>query len=723
MATSLLKSFIEVVNPAVGQAGKKACDSQGRKIERGVAQAAPQVDPTSKSVLEVWSGQIKQPGDDVGQGAMRVQAEESENVLEVSGEKTPSLELADQIAVRRWVPVTEPSSMSVDTSSTAMSMSMQQPQHEAEESGSEHGDIVQDAQFFQDLALQYQSAYQSLEDQYNQQAILVKEASEALKASESHVSAMQEELMTLKHSPEADIQRAVGNVVSQYEHQLSSAQSRTCDHQSAITQLQEQVQALQVSLASQWDLPSVGTFQREVDLREEVFNFVPGTVNTNRGAVVYHSPDQPFQFQKQVQIRDRPHQPDLESDTVAGLGPQTSHNPPCASTPFRGLGQVPLNCTFDVSGIPVSNTSNAQDAATITAEVLAAAAAQASKEFWHMREPKITKLWGGYLADVELNFLSWWADVLANIQDRDLDNKAAIQLIKEQTLDNACHEVEFQLYLCGSEISYQDLLRHLSVAFQGGDDEANLLAEFYSHGQKVKESEEAFADELQILTCKVIIKKPDFHINLDSTLKQRYASQHFDHNSVSIAKTLLVQMQQCSFMEFHNELAWVLGTRQHAISKASTKTVSTKSVEVESGEEDAQPSKSQIKKDKKISAQSSQIKDLQNKLDQAVAENSQIQELLSPATLTTAFTNALMTSKTSFTNKSHYSNLQQPGQGKPFLGKCRQSKLTAGKDGVTNPEQSCRYCKDTGHLLENCLWLQAREQFLANQDKAKEELN
>ena len=30
-----------------------------------------------------------------------------------------------------------------------------------------------------------------------------------------------------------------------------------------------------------------------------------------------------------------------------------------------------------------------------------------------------------------------------------------------------------------------------------------------------------------------------------------------------------------------------------------------------------------------------------------------------------------------------------------------------------------RYCKDAGHLLENCLWLQAREQFLANQDKAK----
>ena len=168
-----------------------------------------------------------------------------------------------------------------------------------------------------------------------------------------------------------------------------------------------------------------------------------------------------------------------------------------------------------------------------------------------------------------------------------MDNKAAIQLIKEQTLDNAHHEVEFQLDLCGGNITYQNLLRHLSIAFQGGDDEANLLAEFYSCGQKLKESKEAFADELQILTHKVIIKKPDFRVNLNSTLKQHYASQLYNHNSTSIAKTLLVQMQQCSFTEFHNELARVLGTCQRAISKASTKPVTTKSVEVEEEEEDA----------------------------------------------------------------------------------------------------------------------------------------
>ena len=127
-----------------------------------------------------------------------------------------------------------------------------------------------------------------------------------------------------------------------------------------------------------------------------------------------------------------------------------------------------------------------------------------------MQDPKFTKFKGGNLADAELTFQSWHADIVAHIQDCELDNKATIQLIKDMTLDSAHREVEFQLNLCDSIITYQDLLRHLSVGFQGGDEEANLPAEFYSHGQKSKESEEAFTDELQILAQKVISRKPDF---------------------------------------------------------------------------------------------------------------------------------------------------------------------------------------------------------------------
>ena len=168
-----------------------------------------------------------------------------------------------------------------------------------------------------------------------------------------------------------------------------------------------------------------------------------------------------------------------------------------------------MNQTFDISHIPPM-TGSPQDAAAIAAEVSAAAAAQVSKEFCQMWDPKITKFKGGYLADAELTFCSWCVDIEAHIQDCELDNKAPIQLIKDITLENAHREVEFQLDLCGGMTTYQDLLIHLSVAFQGGDKEANLLAEFYSRGQKVKESEEAFADELQILAQKVISRKPDF---------------------------------------------------------------------------------------------------------------------------------------------------------------------------------------------------------------------
>ena len=659
------------------------------------------------------------------------------DTVEIPADKVTPEDLPQRVLIRRCIPIEsdEESITNPDILTTI------------DEMGSGTGDIADDAKFFQDAATEYQLAYQSLDKKYSEQAVLVHEASEALKASESHAKELQKELDALKKNRDSDIQMAVGGAVLQYEQHLSTEQSQAQDQQTTIAELQGQIQALQESITSQKDLPSVpseGVTQEGENLRDKVFNYVPGTVNTRRGAAVYDSPDQPYSFQKHVRFGDRFKQPDLESDVAeSGITPKTPTSIPTqlparSLTPFCRVSEGPMNKTFDVSGISPTNLGAAHDVATIAAEVSAAAVAQASKEFRHMRELKITKLRGGYSADAELVFRSWRADILANIHDRELDNKSAIQLIKEQTLDNAHREVEFQLDLCGGVITYENLLKHLSIAFQGGDDEANLLAEFYSRAQKTKETEEAFADELQILARKVIIKKPDFRVNLDSTLKQRYASQLLDHNSASIAKTLLVQMSTCSFTEFRNELARVLDTHRKAITKASLKPVTSKSIEVKEEEEEQdapppppkssnKPSSSIIKKDKKINAQSSQIKDLRLKLDQAVAENSQIRELLSPATLTMAFSNALSATKTSFTSQSGSRNNQNQSQQftpKPFLGKPHPSKLVAGKDRTTNPNQTCCYCKDTGHLLENCLRLEARNKFIAEcERKEKEGLN
>ena len=120
--------------------------------------------------------------------------------------------------------------------------------------------------------------------------------------------------------------------------------------------------------------------------------------------------------------------PDLSSNTSSGPAPQ-----PQSSTPH----QLPQpNQTFNISQIPFH--SGVQDATTIAAEVSAATAVQASKEFCCMCEPKITKLrGGGYSSDAKLVFQSWQADVLVHIQDHELDNQAMIQLIKDQTQDSA----------------------------------------------------------------------------------------------------------------------------------------------------------------------------------------------------------------------------------------------------------------------------------------------
>ena len=88
-------------------------------------------------------------------------------------------------------------------------------------------------------------------------------------------------------------------------------------------------------------------------------------------------------------------------------------------------------------------------------------------------------------------------------------------------------------------------------------------------------------DELQLLARKVISKRPAFREGLDTTLKQCYVNQLYDHNNSSITKTLLLQMPMVTFTQFHNELAQVLGTCQH---KDKPKSVTTNQVEADSGE-------------------------------------------------------------------------------------------------------------------------------------------
>ena len=130
------------------------------------------------------------------------------DVLDVSGEEVSPEELLEWIIVRRRIPVDPEEMGSTDPDPVLTTI---------DEMGSNTGDIVKDAKFFQEAATEYQLAYQSLDEKYAHQAVLVQEASEALKASESHVAELQQEVNALKQTRDTDIQQAVGQAVSQYK--------------------------------------------------------------------------------------------------------------------------------------------------------------------------------------------------------------------------------------------------------------------------------------------------------------------------------------------------------------------------------------------------------------------------------------------------------------------------------------------------------------------------
>ena len=77
-------------------------------------------------------------------------------------------------------------------------------------------DLIEDTKFYQDAALGYQDAYETLciqqeelQHRYTQQAQLVEEVSEALRASEAESSLRHQEFVTLQQQWEANIQQAI----------------------------------------------------------------------------------------------------------------------------------------------------------------------------------------------------------------------------------------------------------------------------------------------------------------------------------------------------------------------------------------------------------------------------------------------------------------------------------------------------------------------------------
>ena len=159
------------------------------------------------------------------------------------------------------------------------------------------------------------------------------------------------------------------------------------------------------------------------------------------------------------------------------------------------------------------------------------------------------------------------------MEDRNLTEREAIQLVKDFTADRARDEVEFYMGMIADEQqSFDGLVNHLKNAFQSGETMSELISDFYGRSQKKNESEDAFADDLQILVRKIIAQKPSFRAEATEQLKSQYAHKLHDQYYAAIACSVLQTSDPSeTFTQFRGRLALTFGSRSR-LGRVSSRT-------------------------------------------------------------------------------------------------------------------------------------------------------
>ena len=492
-------------------------------------------------------------------------------------------------------------------------------------------------------------------------------------------------------------------------------------HNAQISQVLKEVEALKEQSHIQPTAESNEPGDKISGLKSTAFNFMPGTVNTRRGGTVNihndtilwskndDAPPIPVckQDEKHIHFTSTLRHP-VQSNLfdLDDKNPIMGHSGnPFISNPGNPFVQQPV-----CSQIPVQTTVNT-DATTIIGNTMSAVAS----EFKKMREPKLTKLKGGFTSGASLFFNSWVKDVRVVILERSMTNAESLQLVKDYTEGKARKQVEFYI-MSTPNPSFEGLIDNLKTSFQSGDDEATVKGEFYSHKQYSKESVDDFADVLQLLARKVLNVDPSFQTFMNKSLCQQLANGLKDPGHGISARSILNQQLDIQFASFRSDLANILGC---CIRTAGAKgALCNAAMAPESPETPVLTKRCKTEEESTITTQLSMcIKDnqeLHKKLDafdpkkimevvtQAVAGGYQ-KSFQKPNTYQKS-TNPLIPSQ----QKPPVSQSTNPF-GKPYLGPPTEPQVTPGADGSFNPALSCKYCKDTGHDVSNCTKVKRKE--------------
>ena len=378
--------------------------------------------------------------------------------------------------------------------------------------------------------------------------------------------------------------------------------------QTLLEQVQENQKQHSVSVAQRAQPPT----SRLSELQQEAFQYLPGTVNVRHGMGIQHLSG----LSQNIPVVGRQHfEDELAEEATWGS------NHPChvhfAGSEKGGFTSTPLKSAAkageDYSLLPQERKAR-ESLLTDTVSPPGYNMLMAACKFCQLCEPKINKLKGGYSATVNLIFQSWLKDIRVHVEERNLMQREVMQLIKDFTVEHACDKVEFYMGMVADEQqTFEGLVQHLKNAFQSGETTSELISDFYAWAQKKNEPEEAFVDELQILVCKIIARKPEFRKDANKQLKSQYMHKLKDPHYAVIAHSMLQSLEDSeSFTQFQGHLAMTFGGRSR-LGKTSSHTVAIEAssyvISKETGEH--RLSKNSRQRQRKIKQEASQISSLE----------------------------------------------------------------------------------------------------------------
>ena len=193
-----------------------------------------------------------------------------------------------------------------------------------------------------------------------------------------------------------------------------------------------------------------------------------------------------------------------------------------------------------------------------------------------------------------------------------------------------------------------------------------MLAEFYSHIQNPKESVKEFGESILQITRKIMTAKPEFKVDIDNTLKARFADGLRDHYHQAMAREMINSRPMLSYVAYKLEVLKTLGPN---VKPRSITTSKLKTSDVES------PPKNCKRKS-----------ELNQKIHTAIEENRKLSERLSafdPKTISDMVINAVQGNYQSSKPAGFAPKQFKPSQ---FYGKPCKPQLVPGTDGSLKPE-------------------------------------